>query len=194
MDPNERIQLDDISFDDVIGGDGIDTVTSEEVAPLEEENYSESPEENDLDDLAIDGENYDEEEDDEEDGEEYEEDGEYEDNEDEGEDDDYEDDYSPDGDPTIVGEVLDKLGYDLESGNYDDTPEGLANMTTDIASEMADERIDEVLEAFPLVKKHLDYVLAGGKSQNFMDGAEQMQEAKLSVKDYIKLVDGEYNG
>lgn len=197
MDPNERIQLDDISFDDVIGGDGIDTVTSEEVAPLEEENYSESPEENDLDDLAIDGENYDEDEDDEEDGEEYEEDGEYEDNEDEGEDDDYEDDYSPDGDPTIVGEVLDKLGYDLESGNYDDTPEGLANMTTDIASEMADERIDEVLEAFPLVKKHLDYVLAGGKSQNFMDAYDpnlDYNQVSIEEDDYRsqKAILGDY--
>ena len=41
-------------------------------------------------------------------------------------------------------------------------------MTKDVASQMADDRIDEVLEAFPLVKKHLEYVLAGGESQNFM--------------------------
>ena len=42
-------------------------------------------------------------------------------------------------------------------------------MTADVASKIADDRIDEVLEAFPLVKKHLDYVLAGGQSQNFME-------------------------
>ena len=41
-------------------------------------------------------------------------------------------------------------------------------MTKDVASKMADDRIDEVLEAFPLVKKHLDYVLSGGESENFM--------------------------
>ena len=34
MDPNEKIQLDDITFDDVIGGDGVDTVA--EVEPIEE--------------------------------------------------------------------------------------------------------------------------------------------------------------
>ena len=33
---------------------------------------------------------------------------------------------------------------------------------------MADERIDEVLDKFPLVKKHMEYVLAGGDSQKFM--------------------------
>jgi hypothetical protein len=34
---------------------------------------------------------------------------------------------------------------------------------------MADDRIDEVLKAFPLVKQHLEYVLAGGDSENFME-------------------------
>ena len=41
-------------------------------------------------------------------------------------------------------------------------------MTKDVADKMADTRIDEVLENFPLVKKHLEYVLAGGESNNFM--------------------------
>tara|TARA_R110002050_G_scaffold27890_1_gene72001 strand:+ start:41 stop:1135 length:1095 start_codon:yes stop_codon:yes gene_type:complete len=155
MDPNEKIQLDDISFDDVIAGDGIDTVPVEELEPLTEEvETTDEAEDSDdpLEDILGTDEN--------------EEEAEEEDTEEE-EDDDYVDD--EDGQSTIVGEVLDHLGYDLEDGKYDDTPEGLANMTTDIASEMADERIDEVLEAFPLVKKHLDYVLAGGQSQNFME-------------------------
>jgi len=159
MEPNEKIQLDDITFDDVIAGDGLDLMPEPEVAPLEAEEEEEK-EETTLDDLAID--------DDEEEEEEYDED-EDEDEEDGNEDpEDYEVD-EEDGSDSIVGEVLNKLGYDLEEGSYEDTPEGLANMTTDIASEMADERIDEVLEAFPLVKKHLDYVLAGGQSQNFME-------------------------
>ena len=40
MDPNEKIQLDDITFDDVIGGDGVDTVATEqeqEIAPPQED-------------------------------------------------------------------------------------------------------------------------------------------------------------
>ena len=60
---------------------------------------------------------------------------------------------------------ISSLGYE---GEYADTAEGLTEMTKDVASQMADDRIDEVLEKFPLVKKHLDYVLAGGESQKFM--------------------------
>ena len=37
MDPNEKIQLDDITFDDVIAGDGVDTVAIDEIEkPVEE--------------------------------------------------------------------------------------------------------------------------------------------------------------
>ena len=161
MEPNEKIQLDDITFDDVIAGDGLDLMPEPEVAPLEtEEEEEEISNDPTIEDFIDDDE--DEEDEDEDENEE---------EEDEEDDRDYDQDDREDSDvgDSIVGEVLDKLGYDLESGAYDDTPEGLANMTTDIASEMADERIDEVLEAFPLVKKHLDYVLAGGQSQNFME-------------------------
>lgn len=78
-----------------------------------------------------------------------------------------EEDNDENEDPTVVSEVLDKLGYEVEE-EYEDTPEGLAAMTKDIASQMADDRIDEVLGSFPLVKQHLEYVMQGGESQNFM--------------------------
>ena len=164
MDPNEKIQLDDITFDDVIGGEGVDTISTDEIAPpQEDEKVIESTEEDTLEDIGLDDDVIEDDETDEviEDSEEKEE---------EEEDELEEDDSYEDGESvSIVGEVLDKLGYDLEGDNYDDTSEGLANMTADIASKIADDRIDEVLEAFPLVKKHLDYVLAGGQSQNFME-------------------------
>ena len=55
MDNNEKIQLDDITFDDVIGGDGVDTITAtEEVSPpQEDEKQIESSEESTLDDIGI---------------------------------------------------------------------------------------------------------------------------------------------
>ncbi len=163
MDNNEKIQLDDITFDDVIGGDGVDTITVEdEIAPpQEDEQQIESPEEDGLEDIALEDEDEDEEEYDE-----YEEDDSEE----------YEDDSDEDINPedaevelTVVSEILEKLGYDMEGENYDDTADGLANMTGDLASKLADDRIDELLNSFPLVKKHLNYVLAGGQSQNFME-------------------------
>jgi Arc/MetJ-type ribon-helix-helix transcriptional regulator len=156
MDPNEKIQLDDITFDDVIAGDGVDTVAIDEVEkPVEKEEVKEEvkdeqPTEDNLEEDA--------EVEDQEDEQEYEED-------DQDEDDDVES--SEEDQDTVVSEVLSKLGFETDEA-YDDTADGLAQMTKDIASELADDRIDEVLEAFPLVKQHLQYVLNGGESQDFM--------------------------
>jgi hypothetical protein len=194
MDNNEKIQLDDITFDDVIGGDGVDTVATEEIAPpQEDEQVVESSEENDLEDIGI--EDIQDEEEEEENIVEEEEDHEEEYEEDES---DYEE--NDESDDTIVSEVLDQLGYDMDGESYDDTPEGLANMTNDLASKIADDRIDEVLDAFPLVKKHLDFVLAGGQSQNFMEAydpnldyeqvnieEDDFRSQKAILGDYLEL-------
>ena len=152
MDPNEKIQLDDITFDDVIAGDGVDTVAIDEIEkPVEEEVKEEVKEEpkSELDDI-----------DSEEEVAEKEEEVVEEKVEEEGE------EKSESEETSVVQEILNTLGYE---GEYEDTAEGLTELTKDVSSKMADERIDEVLEKFPLVKKHLDYVLAGGESQKFMN-------------------------
>ena len=68
---------------------------------------------------------------------------------------------------TVVSEILSKLGYDTEE-EYDDTTEGLLQLTQDVGKQMAEQQLDELFENFPLVKNHLEYVLNGGDSQNFM--------------------------
>tara|TARA_R110001583_G_scaffold43049_2_gene136883 strand:+ start:21050 stop:22147 length:1098 start_codon:yes stop_codon:yes gene_type:complete len=155
MNPNEKIQLDDITFDDVIAGDGVETISVDDAAPIEdtaedtklEVEETDAPEtveaeKQEVDD-TLEGDANDTE--------------------------DYNDDDLKDEDEegTVVSEVLTKLGYEVD-GDYADTADGLAEMTKDVADKMADTRIDEVLENFPLVKKHLEYVLAGGESNNFM--------------------------
>lgn len=162
MDPNEKIQLDDISFDDVIGGEGVGTIPEENPpAPA-------ASDEDDLDDPAKEDEDDDEEED--ENGNEENDEDEDEDDPGRDEDEDEDGDLDPEDhrDDSLISEIMDKLGYDIEGADYEDTPEGIAELTSDIASQMADERVDEVMEAFPLVKQHLEYVLAGGDSQKFM--------------------------
>jgi len=152
MDTNEKIQLDDITLDDVISGEGVAT---EEIAPAQEdEKKVESPEESKLDEEESES-NEDSVEEEEE---------EIKDEEDKEDEKSYEKSSEED---TVVGEILNNLGYELD-GKYEDTSEGLTNLTKDVASKMADDRIDEVLENFPLVKKHLNYVLSGGESENFM--------------------------
>jgi hypothetical protein len=160
MDPNEKIQLDDITFDDVIGGDGVDTVATEqeqEIAPPQED--EKTVETDGLEDIEEESEENEEvEEEQEEEEEEYEE-------EEDDDDEEKEEEVEESEETTVVQEILNTLGYE---GEYEDTAEGLTEMTKNIASQMADERIDEVLDKFPLVKKHMEYVLAGGDSQKFM--------------------------
>ena len=158
MDPNEKIQLDDITFDDVIAGDGVAVEAIDEIEPIVEEKKEEVKEEvkeetkSELDDI-----------DSEDEVEEKEEEEKIEAT--EKVDSEEEEEKSESPEPTVVQEILNTLGYE---GEYEDTAEGLTELTKDVASQMADDRIEEVLEKFPLVKKHLDYVLAGGESQKFM--------------------------
>jgi len=192
--PNEKIQLDDITFDDVIGGDGVETVDTpkEELEVVEnelEELELEDPKDEDLED---DDEYEDEDEDD---------NDEYEDEEED--EDEYESEYDDSDDPaeqpTVINEILDSLGYDAND-SYDDTAEGLTKMTKDIASKMADDRIDDVLASFPLVKQHLEYVLHGGESKEFMSahdpaidygaftvGEEDSRSQRMILSNYLKL-------
>ena len=160
-DANDGIALDDITIDDVFSGEGSDDILGDGLDLPEDEVEDELEPDDGLEDI-LDG--------DEEDGDEEEEEDEEEDQEDEDEDDPDESDDGDNEDSTdnsVVGEILESLGYE-PSDEYEDTPEGLTAMTKDIASQMADDRIDEVLENFPLVKQHLEYVLQGGESQNFM--------------------------
>tara|TARA_R100001015_G_C4626206_1_gene185069 strand:- start:780 stop:1859 length:1080 start_codon:yes stop_codon:yes gene_type:complete len=149
MDPNDKIQLDDITFDDVIAGDGmkVPEATAEVEAPVEKEQEvvkeETTPELEEIEDKV--------------------EDEQVEEPEEKVEEEDVEEEVSD----TVVSEILEKLGYEADE-EYEDTADGLADMTKEIASKMADDRIDEVLKSFPLVKQHLEYVLAGGESQNFM--------------------------
>jgi exosome complex component RRP41 len=156
---HDEIALDDITIDDVVAGDTADAITDGLDLPMaepeKEETEEEVPEEiqeeseEESEEVPEEFLNEDPQEDEEEEyKEETEEDGE-------------------ETEPTVVSEVLERLGYEIE-GEYEDTPEGLTQMTKDVASQMADDRIDEVLEKFPLVKQHLEYVLQGGESQQFM--------------------------
>ena len=85
-----------------------------------------------------------------------------------------------DEDSTVVEEILSKLGYEFDQ-SFEDTPEGLTKMTQAVSEKMAEEKMNEMFESFPLIKQHLEYVLSGGDSQNFMS-------AYSPTQDYGKLI------
>ena len=159
----EGIGLDDISFDDVIGGGSESSEVAEDLAieqpSAEAEELDADAEEleesEDVEEVEEEEEEYEDEED-----EDYEEDEEYED------DDEEEDDREPVA-STVVSSILDKLGFETEE-EYDDTEEGLLAMTQDVGQQIAEDQLNNLFENFPLVQRHLEYVLNGGESRDFM--------------------------
>ena len=99
-------------------------------------------------------------------------------------------------DDSVVGQVLSKLGYETEE-SYDDTTEGLISLTKDVGGQMADEQLDKLFERYPLIKDHLDYVVNGGRSQDFMtmhDPRSDYSKMKIRENDHRtqKYVLGQY--
>ena len=167
----ENIGIDDISFEDVLG---VGSATPPEpAAPVAEETpkadveVSEEEEEvEEIEDTL--------EEDDDLDEEEYE---------DEEEDEEEETDEDKVLDDSIVGEVLTSLGFEADE-EYDDTPEGLAKMTQDLGTKMAEDQLDQLFGNFPLIQQHLEYVLAGGDSQQFMKAYDPDNDyGQLNISD-----------
>lgn len=188
MNPDEKIQLDDITFDDVILGDGLETAALDPIEKPTEEVSDELSEE-------ISKENIEEEEEIvepkakklEKKEDKIEEESPEED----------EDEDSEEGPGSVVNEVLEKLGFEIGDSNYKDTPEGLANLTEDVAAQLADEKVDDMLGKFPLVKQHLEYVMNGGESQSFMqayDPSLDYEKIELQEEDVRsqKAILGDY--
>jgi len=170
--PNEKLNLDDITFDDFIG-EGVNVTPEEqeikeepkdELQEVEKEDTLEEiiPEsklkDNDLDEDAK-----------------LKEDGV-----EESTTDVINEDTEVSDDGTVVEEVLSKLGYEFDQ-NFEDTPEGLTKMTQAVSEKMAEDKMNEMFESFPLIKQHLEYVLSGGDSQQFMT-------AYSPTQDYGKLI------
>ena len=164
MKPEEdNIGLDDISFDDVLSGGSESNEVADDLAietptAEAEELDADAEELADSEDVEEEVEEEDEDEDDNEEEEDY--------DEEEDEDDEEDDDREPVS-STVVASILEKLGYETEE-EYDDTEEGLMAMTQDVGQQIAEDQLNNLFENFPLVQRHLEYVLNGGESKDFM--------------------------
>lgn len=158
----QKLNIADITFDDFIG-DGLNTLDEQEETTNELENEEEPEEDEESDDSESEpsgrGDEGDEDDDDEElqsnkyarEDQEDDDDADYEDSEDSG---------------SVADSIAKALGYELEN-DYADTEEGLIEFTKDIAQNIAEDQLNELFQQFPLVQKHLDFVLAGGDSEKF---------------------------
>lgn len=158
QDTKDKLDLDSISFDDMIGEglnsieDTDDTVDTDEIS--EDEDIEEEEE--------FDEEEFDEEEDEEED--------EF-----------FEDDDSDEEPGSVAGEIAKTLGFELEN-EYADTVEGLTEFARDLSQEIAEDQLNNLFEQYPDVQKHLDYLMAGGDSSRFFEvNSPQVDFAALQV-------------
>lgn len=159
----EKLSISDITFDDFIG-DGLETKENETDTAsdeLEEDIKSKSSKNEDEDDDITSSEEEDDEEGDDEPSKPSRKNTKEEDDDDE-----VDNSTDDESESSIAQSIAKALGYDLEN-NYADTEEGLVEFTKDIAQNIAEDQIQELFSQFPLVQKHLDYVLAGGDSEQF---------------------------
>lgn len=171
-DPNDKLDFGSISFDDVIGDGAPGLDVAEETPPQEVE--EKEPLNSELEeDVRKHG---DEDADDTDDYQQEEEETYVEDQHEDGEDFD---------DAPISSQISEVLGYELEN-EYDDTVEGLTEYVRDISQEVAENQIQDLFEQFPEVQKHLDFVLAGGESNQFFEAHNPQNDfgnLELSEKD-----------
>lgn len=168
MQPDDKLNIDSLTLDNVIG-DGVETV--EDVQDVVEEVPQEVEEE--VQDENVDPEVGDEDADDD-----YYEQPEEEETyvEDEHE--------EEDGEPaSVAAEVARTLGFELE-GDYDDSLEGITNFVRDISQNAAEDQLQSLFEQFPEVQQHLDYVLAGGDSRAFFQSqGQQVDYSAIEVNE-----------
>ena len=152
QDPKDKLDLDAISFDDMLG-DGLATLPDIEDTEEEAPEVQETPEpvEETVED-EVEVQEYEEE---------YTSEDEYEDDVD-----DSEEEVQDSG--SVALEIAKNLGFELEN-EYADTVEGLTEFAQDIAQDVAEDQLEALFEQYPEVQKHLDYVMAGGDSGKFFE-------------------------
>lgn len=154
----QKLNIADITFDDFIG-DGL-TAAEESNGTSENLDNEELEDEPQNQDDADDDSNLPDPDDDSDD------DDEREDRESDEEEDEDDVEATADGEGTIADSIAKALGYEIEN-TYEDTEEGLVEFTKEIAQNIAEDQINELFQQFPLVQKHLDFVMAGGDSEKF---------------------------
>ena len=156
--PEQKLNVSDISFDDMIG-DGLTPSDPKEDSDKNIDNLEDDPEEDEDEnpDLPDDNDS------DDEPKQKYKSVSD-----DDGEEGDFDDEDGEESTGSVADTIAKALGYELDT-EYADTEEGLIEFTKDIAQNIAEEQLQELFQQFPLVQKHLDFVMAGGDPEKFFD-------------------------
>ena len=168
--PNDKLNIDSLTLDDVLG-EGVDVTQDvtdvEETQPPEiEEVKNTNPEEG---------------------GDRGDEDADVDDHQPEQEETSVEDAVEEEEDvveeSSVALEIAKTLGIEMD-GEYEDSVEGLTNFVKDLTQNTAEEQLETLFQKFPDVQQHLDYVMAGGESREFFQKQGQRVDYKsIEVKE-----------
>ena len=154
---NDKLEFSDITFDDFLG-DGLDIKADDKKD--ENKDPKDDLDDTEDDDLTEDLENQDDDSEDQEDDQDDQDDQDSDDDGDNNEDDSDED--------SLFGNIAKSIGIELEK-DYEDSEEGMIEFTKDVAQNLAEEQLEALFAQFPLVQKHLDFVMAGGDPEKFFE-------------------------
>jgi hypothetical protein len=79
-------------------------------------------------------------------------------------------------DETVVNEVLTQLGYEFPDEDFEDTADGLVKLAKAVGGKIAEDQLDGIFQAHPEIQKHLDYVLNGGKSKQWLQMSNKITD------------------
>jgi hypothetical protein len=155
--PTDKINFSDITFDGVIG-DGIEPTGSTDSG----DNLDNDVNDQDDDDLVDDN---DDDQDDQDDNRPAKRSSR-----DDNDDDDFDDDDDSNNSDSssVAASIAQALGYELEN-EYEDSEEGLVELTKDIAQNIAEDQLQELFGQYPLLQQHMEFLLAGGESEKFFE-------------------------
>jgi hypothetical protein len=84
---------------------------------------------------------------------------------------------------SVVDDIKTAFGYEIE-GEFEDTTEGLTELTGKIAEKIAEEQLDGIFNQHPTIQKHLEFVRNGGNPEDFMRAfAPEVDYGKIELKD-----------
>ena len=68
---------------------------------------------------------------------------------------------------SLISEISNTLGFNVE-GEYEETVEGITNFVRDMSQNIAESQLQQLFEQYPEVQQHLDFIMSGGQSNQYM--------------------------
>jgi len=84
-------------------------------------------------------------------------------------------------DDSLISEVMSKLGYDFGEETFEDTTEGILELTRSAAEKISTETLDNIFNTHPSLKEHFEFLQNGGRSEDYVQMNSEPDFANLDI-------------